>query len=106
MQKQTNKKKNSLIVFELVTELLLQILKHHKSFMLNEEGLRNFSTTLENSMDTRHEVLRKLSRCSRIGALAKLEQKVKDLSVVTFNHKVSLRAKLSLKQSVCVMLAF
>ncbi|XP_036068153.1 laminin subunit beta-4 isoform X4 [Oryzias melastigma] len=72
-------------------ELLLQILKHHKSFMLNEEGLRNFSTTLENSMDTRHEVLRKLSRCSRIGALAKLEQKVKDLSVVTFNHKASKR---------------
>ncbi|RVE59174.1 hypothetical protein OJAV_G00201780 [Oryzias javanicus] len=74
---------------DAMKELLLQILNHYKSFMLNGKGLRNSSTTLEDSMDTQHEVKRKLSKCSRTGALAKLEQKVKDLSVANLNHKAS-----------------
>ncbi|XP_078794464.1 laminin subunit beta-4 isoform X3 [Oryzias latipes] len=71
----------------VIKELVLQILKHHKAFTLDKKRLRNSITTLEDSMDTRQEVKSKLRMCSSTGALTKLEQKVKDLSVFAMNHK-------------------
>uniref|UniRef100_A0A3Q3M5F7 Laminin subunit beta-4-like n=1 Tax=Labrus bergylta TaxID=56723 RepID=A0A3Q3M5F7_9LABR len=55
-----------------------------------EKRVRNASRTVEDSTDTRQEVKLKLSTCSSKGNLAPLEKKIKELSVVTINRKVSI----------------
>lgn len=73
-----------------VVELLDEIKKLHKAFMLEEKRVRNANKALEDSMDTRQEVRQKLSTCSSQGDLDQLEKKVKGLSVVNLNQNVSL----------------
>lgn len=73
-----------------VLEKLDEIQKLHKAFMSDEKRVRNASKALEDSMDTRQEVKHKLSMCSSRGDLAPLEKKIKDLSVVDLNRKVSI----------------
>ncbi|XP_047201049.1 laminin subunit beta-4 isoform X2 [Girardinichthys multiradiatus] len=71
-----------------VEELLEEIQKLHKTFMSDEKRLRNSNKAVEDAMDTRQEVKRKLSMCSGRGDLATLEKKVKDLSTLKLNQKV------------------
>lgn len=58
--------------------------------MSDEKRVRNANKALEDSMDTRQEVKRKLSTCSSRGDLAPLEKKVKELSAGDLNQKVSI----------------
>lgn len=73
---------------EQLEELLDEIKKLHKSFMSEEKRVRNANKAVEDSMDTRQEVKRKLSTCSSRGDLALLEKKVNGLSVVNLNQQV------------------
>ncbi|CAN9498663.1 unnamed protein product [Ophioblennius macclurei] len=69
-------------------ELQQEIQKLHRSFMADEKKVRKANQAVENSMDTRQEVKRRLGLGSRGGDLAPLEKKIQDLSVVPFNQKV------------------
>uniref|UniRef100_A0A3Q2TNH0 Laminin subunit beta-4-like n=1 Tax=Fundulus heteroclitus TaxID=8078 RepID=A0A3Q2TNH0_FUNHE len=71
-----------------VAELLGEIQKLHKTFMSDEKRVRSSNKAVEDSMDTRQEVKRKLSMCGGGGDLATLEKKVKELSVLKLNQKV------------------
>ncbi|XP_015257331.1 PREDICTED: laminin subunit beta-4-like isoform X1 [Cyprinodon variegatus] len=73
---------------EQVEEMLEEIQKLHKIFMSDEKRLRNSSKAVEDSMDTRQELKRKLSMCKGRGPMAALEKKVKELSVLKLNQKV------------------
>ncbi|XP_041795045.1 laminin subunit beta-4 isoform X2 [Chelmon rostratus] len=68
-------------------ELLDEIQKLHKAFMSDEKRLRNGSKAVEDSMDTRQRIKRKLSNCSK-GNLALLEKNVTDLSLVKLNRMI------------------
>ncbi|XP_051237149.1 laminin subunit beta-4 isoform X1 [Dicentrarchus labrax] len=72
---------------EDLEELLEEIQKLHKAFMLDEKRVRKASKALEDSMDTRQEVKLKLRTCSK-GDLVPLEKKVKELSAVYLNKKI------------------
>lgn len=69
-------------------ELLIQIQKLHGDFMMDEDRLKNANTVMEYSMDTRQEVKRKLSMCSR-GRLASLMKKTSELTVANLHKQVS-----------------
>ncbi|XP_049929321.1 laminin subunit beta-4 [Epinephelus moara] len=73
---------------EDVEELMEEIQKRYKVFMSDEKRVRNANKALEDSMDTRQEVKRKLSMDSDKGDLAPVEKKIKELSVVDLNRKV------------------
>ncbi|XP_044050213.1 laminin subunit beta-4 [Siniperca chuatsi] len=73
---------------EYQEELLDDIQKLHKAFMLDEKRVRNANKALEDSMDTRQEVKNKLGMCSSRGDLAPLEKKVKEHSAVDLNRKI------------------
>lgn len=70
--------------------MLDEIKKLHRAFMSDEKRVRNANKAVEVSMDTRQEVKHKLSMCSSRGDLAPLEKRVKELSVVDLNRKVSM----------------
>lgn len=57
--------------------------------MSDEKRVRNANKALEHSMDTRQEVKLKLSMCSSRDPVL-LERKVKELSAVNLNLKVSI----------------
>ncbi|XP_017281846.1 laminin subunit beta-4 [Kryptolebias marmoratus] len=71
-----------------VEELLNDIQKLHKTFMSDEKRLRSSTKAVEDSIDTRQEVKRKLGTCKGRGELAMLEKKVKELSVLKLNQKI------------------
>ncbi|XP_047453457.1 laminin subunit beta-4 isoform X2 [Mugil cephalus] len=69
-------------------ELLHDIQKLHKAFMLDEKRVRSANKAVEDSMDTRQEVKRRLSMCNTKRDQAPLEKKVKELSVVSLTQKI------------------
>lgn len=72
-----------------VIELLEEVQVLHKAFMSDEKRVKNANKALEDSMDTRQVVKHKLSMFSSSGELVSLEKKVRELSVVNLNQKVS-----------------
>ncbi|XP_008292613.1 laminin subunit beta-4-like [Stegastes partitus] len=73
---------------EQLEELLDEIQKLHKSFMSDEKRVRNANKAVEDSMDARQEVKRKLSTCNSKGDLVPLEKKVNGISVVDLNQQI------------------
>ncbi|XP_039988567.1 laminin subunit beta-4 [Xiphias gladius] len=73
---------------EDLEELLDEIQKLHKEFILDDKRVRNANKALEDCMGTRKKVKHKLSTCSSSGDMAPLEKKIKELSVIDLNRKV------------------
>ncbi|XP_034090119.1 LOW QUALITY PROTEIN: laminin subunit beta-4-like, partial [Gymnodraco acuticeps] len=67
--------------------LLDEIQNQHRAFILDEKKVRKAITAVEESMDTRQEVKRRLSTCSR-SDLEPLERRVLDLRVGDLNRRV------------------
>lgn len=81
---------NNLVSCDPVVELLNEIQKLHKAFLSEEKTVGKASKALGDSMNTREEAEKKLSMCDSRGDLGPVEKKVKELSAVDLNRKVSI----------------
>ncbi|XP_055365504.1 laminin subunit beta-4 isoform X2 [Betta splendens] len=68
-------------------ELLIHIQNLHASFLTDDGRLRNATTVMEHSIDTRQEVKSKLSMCSR-GTLTSLMKNTNELTVVNLSKQI------------------
>ncbi|XP_056138337.1 laminin subunit beta-4 [Lampris incognitus] len=73
---------------EDIEELADEIKKLHKEFMADDKRVRKANKALEDSMDMRQEVKKKLACCSSKGDMDSLEKKVKALTALNLNEKI------------------